>query len=123
MSVSSQQIVRNFAPSWFAAVMGTGVLAWARDFSATATRHWIVARHCTGSTSRCPRTAPAWTLRWFHARRRRRGAGSSGCRQFRPHCSHRVLVLSVQFIQLDKSPEIALPLWWLGTVLAFVSAF
>ena len=26
-SFSSEQIVKNFAPSWFAAVMGTGVLA------------------------------------------------------------------------------------------------
>src|SRR3990172_7766751 len=122
MSVSSQQIVKNFAPSWFAAVMGTGVLALGAGYlghrypplaSVAAVLHWFnVVLFLV--------LLLPWTLRWFHARPQ--AAGSlihPVVGNFVPTVAIALLVLAVQFVQLGKAPDIALPLWWAGTALAF----
>jgi hypothetical protein len=66
----SGQLVRNFAPSWFAAVMGTGVLALGTAFLARGTPalepvalslHWF-------NVALFGLLLVPWTLRWFVAR-------------------------------------------------------
>lgn len=126
MSVSTQQIVKNFAPSWFAAVMGTGVLALGAAFlghgfaplSAAA-----VALHWFNVILFLVLLLP-WTLRWFHARPQAAGAlVHPVVGNFVPTVAIALLVLAVQFIQLVKAPQIALALWWTGAVLAFGFSF
>ena len=126
MPLSAQQLVRNFAPSWFAAVMGTGVLALgvgflSHRFAPLATvalgLHWF-------NVALFLLLLLPWTLRWFHARPQAAGAlVHPVIGNFVPTVAIALLVLSVQFVQLVKTPEIALPLWWTGTALAFGFSF
>lgn len=121
-----RKIVANFAPSWFAAVMGTGVLALGAGFlshrfaplaAVAATLHWF-------NVVLFLLLLLPWTLRWVHARPQ--AAGSlvhPVIGNFVPTIAIALLVLSVQFLQLAKAPEIALPLWWAGTGLAFGFSF
>lgn len=126
MSVSSQQIIKNFAPSWFAAVMGTGVLALGAAFLGHAFPPLAsvgVALHWFNVALFLVLLLP-WTLRWFHARPQAAGAlVHPVVSSFIPTVAIAVLVLSVQFIQIDKAPQVALPLWWLGAALAFGFSF
>ena len=126
MSVSRQQIVKNFAPSWFAAVMGTGVLALGAAFlghgfpplaAAGVALHWFnVVLFLV--------LLLPWTLRWFQARPQAAGAlVHPVVGNFVPTVAIALLVLAVQFIQISKAPDIALPLWWAGTALAFGFSF
>ena len=126
MSVSTQQIVKNFAPSWFAAVMGTGVLALGTAFlghefaplaSVAVALHWFnVALFLV--------LLLPWTLRWFHARPQAAGAlVHPVVGNFVPTVAIALLVLAVQFVQLVAAPQIALALWWTGAVLAFGFSF
>ena len=122
MSVSSQQIVKNFAPSWFAAVMGTGVLALGAAFLGhqfSPLAPVAVALHWFNVALFLLLLLP-WTLRWFQARPQAVGAlVHPVVSNFVPTIAIALLVLAVQFIQIAKAPEIAMPLWWLGAALAF----
>ena len=126
MSVSAEQIVKHFAPSWFAAVMGTGVLALGAGF--LGHRYTLLAPvagvlHWFNVVLFLVLLLP-WTLRWFLARPQ--AAGSlvhPVVANFVPTVAIALLVLSVQFLQLAKMPQIALPLWWIGTALAFGFSF
>lgn len=120
------QIVRHFAPSWFAAVMGTGVLALGtaslgRLFPPLATLamwlHWFnVALFLV--------LLVPWTLRWIHARPQAAGAlVHPVVSNFVPTLAIALLVLAVQFVQLARAPAVALPLWWTGAALALGFSF
>ncbi len=126
LSVDTPQIVKNFAPSWFAAVMGTGVLALGaarlgHEYSPLLSVAWVL--HWFNVALFLVLLVP-WTLRWVHARPQ--AAGSlihPVIGNFVPTVAIALLVLSVQFVQLAKAPLVALPLWWIGTVLAFGFSF
>jgi len=126
MSVSAQQIVKHFAPSWFAAVMGTGVLALGAGFLGhryAPLAPVAVGLHWFNAVLFLVLLLP-WTLRWIHARPQ--AAGSlvhPVIGNFVPTVAIALLVLSAQFLQLVKMPEVALALWWAGTVLAFGFSF
>jgi C4-dicarboxylate transporter/malic acid transport protein len=126
MPVNLGQIVRNFAPSWFAAVMGTGVLALGaaalgRTFPPLAALalwlHWFnVALFLV--------LLVPWTLRWIHARPQAAGAlAHPVVSSFVPTIAIALLVLSVQFMQLFNAPQVALPLWLAGSALALGFSF
>jgi len=122
MPVTAQQIIRNFAPSWFAAVMGTGVLTLGaaflgHEFPPMATV--ASALHLFNIAFFLVLLLP-WILRWFLARAQ--AAGSlvhPVVASFVPTVAIALLVLAVQFLQIDKAAQIALPLWCLGSALAF----
>ncbi len=122
MPVTAQQIVRNFAPSWFAAVMGTGVLTLGaaflgHEFPPLATV--AGALHLFNIAFFLVLLLP-WMLRWFLARPQ--AAGSlvhPVVASFVPTVAIALLVLAAQFLQIDKAAQIALPLWCLGAALAF----
>jgi len=126
MSVSFAQVVKNFAPSWFAAVMGTGVLALGsaalgRSFPPLAAL--AVALHWFNVALFLLLLVP-WTLRWFMARPEAAGAlGHPVVSSFVPTVAIALLVLSVQFMQLSRAPQVALPLWLAGVALAFGFSF
>lgn len=126
MAVSTQQIVKNFAPSWFAAVMGTGVLALGAGFLGhryAQLETVAVGLHWFNAALFLVLLLP-WTLRWIHARPQAAGAlVHPVIGNFVPTVAIALLVLSVQFLQLVDMPEIALALWWPGTVLAFGFSF
>jgi C4-dicarboxylate transporter/malic acid transport protein len=126
MPVSFDQVVRNFAPSWFAAVMGTGVLALGaaalgRYLPPLATLaaglHWFnVALFVV--------LLVPWTLRWIYARPSAVGAlAHPVVSSFVPTVAIALLVLSVQFMQLSRAPQLALPLWLAGVALALGFSF
>jgi len=120
------QIVRHFAPSWFAAVMGTGALALgtaALGRSLPALAPVALALHWFNVALFLVLLVP-WTLRWFLARPHAAGAiGHPVIASFVPTVAIALLVLSIQFLQLVRAPAIALPLWWTGTGLAFGFSF
>ena len=126
MSVSFDQVVRNFAPSWFAAVMGTGVLALGtaslgRSFAPLA--ELAIVLHWFNVALFLVLLVP-WTLRWFRARPQAAGAlVHPVVSSFVPTIAIALLVLSVQFMQLVRAPWAALPMWLAGTALALGFSF
>ncbi len=126
MSVSFTQIVKNFSPSWFAAVMGTGVLALGAarlDLEYPPLAYVAGVLHWFNVVLFLVLLLP-WTFRWFQAWPQAVGElVHPVVSNFVPTMAIALLVLSVQFVQLVKVPEIALPLWCLGTALAFWFSF
>ena len=126
MPPNFEQIVKHFAPSWFAAVMGTGVLALGAAFlghafsplsAVSMVLHWF-------NIGLFLVLLVPWTLRWFRARPQAAGAlAHPVVASFVPTVAIALLVLSAQMVQLAKAPELALPLWWLGMALAFGFSF
>jgi tellurite resistance protein TehA-like permease len=111
MSVNFKQLVKNFAPPWFAAVMGTGVLALGTAFLGRAfpplallagVLHWFnVALFLV--------LLLPWSLRWFQARQQAMGAlAHPVASNFVPAIAIALLVLAAQFVQIDKARQIAL---------------
>src|SRR5574343_609151 len=119
-------IARSFAPGWFAAVMGTGVLA-------------LTAR---GLAQRWPSLAlPAEALHWFNSLLflvlavpwltrwlRFPSAAMQTMRHpvqanFYPTFSIALLVLAAQWLAFTPHVEVALGLWWLGVVVHFTFSF
>ena len=103
--------IRYFAPSWFAAVMGTGVLALGTAALARSTPalaplaallHWFnVALFAV--------LLVPWTLRWFVARREATAALSHPVvASFVPTIAIALLVLAAQFLQIAGRPDVAL---------------
>lgn len=126
MSTGSRQIVKHFAPSWFAAVMGTGVLALGtarlgHEFAPLL--HAAKALHWFNAALFLLLLLP-WSLRWIHARPQAAGALIHPViGNFVPTFAIALLVLAVQFAHLGQAPAVALPLWWTGTALAFGFSF
>lgn len=119
-------IARNFAPGWFAAVMGTGVLAMtthrlAGDWPLLAWPALIL--HWFNSLLFVALAIP-WLTRWL----RFRSAALQTLlhpvqANFYPTISIALLVLAAQWLTFTSLAGVALVLWWLGVVLHFVFSF
>lgn len=123
---SFSEISRNFAPGWFASVMGTGVLALT---TRSLGQHWPVlggigeALHWFNSLLFIVLAVP-WLTRWL----RFRPAVLQTLRHpvqanFYPTFSIALLVLAGQWLAFSPCIEVALTLWWLGVVLHFAFSF
>lgn len=119
-------IARGFAPGWFAAVMGTGVLALTTRGLA---QRWPVlalpaeALHWFNSLLFLVLAVP-WLTRWL----RFRPAAMQTMRHpvqanFYPTFSIALLVLAAQWLAFTPHVEVALTLWWLGVVVHFAFSF
>lgn len=120
------EISRTFAPGWFAAVMGTGVLAlttrslagqWPVLTMPAEFLHWF-------NSLLFLLLALPWLTRWL----RFRPAAMQTMRHpvqanFYPTFSIALLVLAAQWLVFTDCVEIALTLWWLGVGLHFVFSF
>jgi len=120
------EISRAFAPGWFAAVMGTGVLAlttyslsgrWPLLAPLAAGLHWF-------NVALFVLLAVPWVDRWL----RFRDAALATLRHpvqasFYPTFAIALLVLAAQWLAIAGQPGIALACWWSGTVLVFAFSF
>lgn len=120
------EIVRCFAPGWFAAVMGTGVFALT---TRSLAQHWpwlaVPAEllHWFNSLLFLVLAVP-WLTRWL----RFPAAALQTLRHpvqanFYPTFSIALLVLAVQWLVFTPWAAIAQALWWLGVGLHFVFSF
>jgi C4-dicarboxylate transporter/malic acid transport protein len=120
-------IIRNFAPGWLAAVMGTGILAMVTEnlsrrlpvlFGAAYLLHWL-------NTAIFMLLAPVWLGRWLRFGK----IALSTLRHpvqadFYPTFSIGMLVLAAEWhVFSPASPQIALIFWWPGAVITFVFSF
>lgn len=119
-------ISRSFAPGWFAAVMGTAVLALS---TRSLAGHWPVLGlpaeflHWFNSLL-CLVLALPWLDRWL----RFRPAALQALRHpvqanFYPTFSIALLVLAAQWLAFTDYVGVALALWWLGVGVHFVFSF
>ena len=116
-------IARTFAPGWFAAVMGTGVLALT---TSSLGQHWPVLAlpaavlHWFNSGLFLLLAVP-WLTRWL----RYRSAAMATLQHpvqanFYPTFSIALLVLAAQWLVFTPYLGVALVLWWLGVILHFI---
>lgn len=120
------EIARHFAPGWFAAVMGSGVLAltthslsgrWPSLAPLATGLHWLnVVLFCL--------LAIPWLTRWL----RFREAALATLRHpvqasFYPTFAIAMLVIAAQFLAIGGGTALALAFWWGGAVLVFVFSF
>lgn len=121
------EIMRDFAPGWFAVVMGTGILAivtcnlgqyWPLLTPLGESLHWM-------NTVIFLLLAPMWIGRWLRFREDAvKTLMHPTQADFYPTFSIGMLVLAGQWRLF--SPEyvgVALALWWLGAMLTFVFSF
>lgn len=123
---SFSDIARGFAPGWFAAVMGTGVLAltahslsvhWAPLALFAEALHWFnVVLFCV--------LAVPWLTRWLRFRQ----AAMATLRHpvqasFYPTFAIALMVLAAQWLAIDGRTGLAEASWWVGAVLTFVFSF
>ncbi|MFD2181700.1 tellurite-resistance/dicarboxylate transporter [Rhodoplanes azumiensis] len=115
--------MRNFAPSWFAAVMGTGVLAInSFNYGQRIPVLQDVGRglHWFNVVLFLALLIP-WTLRWFRYRSEAMAAlRHPVMTQFYPTIGIALLVLSLQFVVLWHDTAVAAALWSVGTLLTIV---
>jgi len=119
-------ISRSFAPGWFAAVMGTGVLAlttrslglrWPALALVAEVLHWF---NCALFVV----LAVPWLTRWLRFRSAAWQAMNHPVQaNFYPTFSIALLVLAAQWLVFSPNVEVALTLWWLGVILHFVFSF
>ena len=123
---SYSDIARGFAPGWFAAVMGSGVLAltthslaldWPLLAGPAMVLHWL------NSLLFVVLTVP-WLTRWL----RFRPAAMQTLQHpvqanFYPTFSIALLVLAAQWLVFTPYVAVALVLWWLGVGLHFAFSF
>lgn len=120
------EIAKSFAPGWFAAVMGGGVLAltthslsgrWPSLAPVATGLHWLnVALFCL--------LAVPWLTRWL----RFREAALATLRHpvqasFYPTFAIAMLVVAAQFLAIGGGAALALGFWWAGAALVFVFSF
>ncbi len=124
--LSFSRIVRDFAPGWFAAVMGSGVLSLT---TLTLAARWPILE------------APAWALHYFNlllfavlavpwlsrwvvyhqvARETLKHPLQAS---FYPTFSIAMLVIATQFVAFGGQFSLALWFWWPGAMLTFVLGF
>ncbi|AXS79127.1 C4-dicarboxylate ABC transporter [Dechloromonas sp. HYN0024] len=119
-------ISRSFAPGWFAAVMGTGVLALT---TRSLGLRWPVlavlaeALHWFNSVLFVLLAVP-WLNRWLSFR----SAAVQTLHHpvqanFYPTFSIALLVLAAQWLAFASCVEVAMTLWWLGVILHFTFSF
>lgn len=123
---SFADISRTFAPGWFAAVMGTGVLALTTHGLA---RYWswldlpALALHWFNSLLFLILAVP-WLTRWL----RYRPAAMQTLMHpvqanFYPTFSIALLVLAAQWLTFTSCVGVAMVLWGMGVILHFVFSF
>lgn len=120
------EISRSFAPGWFAAVMGTGVLAitthaLAARWSLLATL--ALALHYFNLLLFVVLSLP-WLTRWIA----HRDAALATLKHpvqasFYPTFSIAMLVIAAQFLAFGEQIDLALLFWWPGALLTFVFSF
>lgn len=123
---SFAEITRSFAPGWFAAVMGSGVLALTTH-SLSGRWPWLgtVALLLHGfNLVLFGLLAVPWLLRWL----RFREAALNTLRHpvqasFYPTFAIAMLVLAAQFLAIGGGVTLALVFWWGGTLLVFLFSF
>ena len=123
---SFADISRSFAPGWFAAVMGTGVLAltthglaqrWPALGDLAVALHWF-------NTALFLVLALPWLTRWLRFREAALQTLKHPVQaNFYPTFSIALLVLAAQWLTFTPYAGVALVLWWLGVVLTFVFSF
>ena len=120
------EITRAFAPGWFAAVMGSGVLAltthslaqrWSSLALPAEILHWF-------NTLLFAILAVPWLARWL----RYRDAVLQTLKHpvqanFYPTFSIALLVLAAQWLTFTPCVAVALTLWWFGVALHFAFSF
>lgn len=120
------EIARTFAPGWFAAVMGTGVLAlttrslaqqWPLLALPAAALHWF-------NSALFVLLAVPWLTRWLRFPEAARQTLSHPVQaNFYPTFSIALLVLAAQWLTFTDQVAVALVLWWLGVSLHFIFSF
>lgn len=119
-------ISRNFAPGWFAAVMGTGVLAlttrslgqrWPALAVIAEALHWF-------NSALFVLLAVPWLTRWLRFRAAALQTLNHPVQaSFYPTFSIALLVLAAQWLAFSPCVEVALTLWWLGVIVHFAFSF
>lgn len=119
-------IARSFAPGWFAAVMGTGVLALTTHSLAV---HWswlalpAEVLHWFNSLLFVLLALP-WLSRWLRFRSAAWQTLAHPVQaNFYPTFSIALLVLAAQWLVFTDAVPVALTLWWLGVGLHFLFSF
>ena len=120
------EISRSFAPGWFAAVMGTGVLAlttralalrWPWLALPAELLHWF-------NSALFMVLALPWLTRWLRFREAALQTMKHPVQaNFYPTFSIALLVLAAQWQAFTPWVGVALSLWWLGVILHFVFSF
>lgn len=120
------EIARSFAPGWFAAVMGTGVLAltthalaqrWPLLGAPAEILHWF-------NSLLFVLLAAPWLTRWLRFREAALQTLKHPVQaNFYPTFSIALLVLAAQWLVFSPHVAVALALWWLGVVLTFTFSF
>jgi len=120
------EIARNFAPGWFASVMGTGVLAMTTH--ALAARWPLLEPVSWGlhyfNLALFALLAVPWLTRWIAYREEALAALRHPVQaSFTPTFSIAMLVVAAQFLAFGQQVDLALLFWWPGMVLTFVFSF
>ncbi len=124
--LSVSQIVRNFAPGWFAAVMGSGVLSITT--LALATRWprieaFAWGLHYFNLLLFLVLTIP-WLARWLVFPQAARATLQHPVQaSFYPTFSIALLVIAAQFVAFGPQTGLALLFWWPGAALTFAFSF
>ena len=124
--LSVSQIVRNFAPGWFAAVMGSGVLSITT--LALATRWprieaFAWGLHYFNLLLFLVLTIP-WLARWLAFPQAARATLQHPVQaSFYPTFSIALLVIAAQFVAFGPQTGLALLFWWPGAALTFAFSF
>lgn len=120
------EISRTFAPGWFAAVMGAGVLAitthaFAKTFSFLSLLG--LGLHYFNLVLFVLLAVP-WLTRWIMFREAALATLKHPVQaSFYPTFSIAMLVLGAQFLAFGQQVELALLFWWPGALLTFVFSF
>ena len=119
-------IARGFAPGWFAAVMGTGVLAitthglaqrWPLLAGPAEVLHWF-------NSLLFLLLALPWVTRWLRFRTAALQTLQHPVQaNFYPTFSIALLVLAAQWLTFTPCVEVAATLWWLGVLAHLVFSF
>ena len=117
---------RSFAPGWFAAVMGTGVLAltthglaprWPWLAPLAEGLHWF-------NSLLFVLLALPWLNRWLRFRPAAMQTLMHPVQaNFYPTFSIALLVLAAQWLTFTPCVEVAMALWWLGVIAHFLLSF
>ncbi|WP_291993246.1 C4-dicarboxylate ABC transporter [Candidatus Accumulibacter sp. ACC003] len=120
------EIVRHFAPGWFSAVMGSGVLAIT---TLTLSTRWPILAplawgiHYFNLLLFCVLLVP-WLGRWVAYRELALATFKHPVQaSFYPTLSIAMLVIATEFLAFGGQVELALLFWWPAMVLTFVFSF
>lgn len=125
-SLNFPEIVRNFAPGWFAAVMGSGVLSIT---TLTLAARWPILEalarglHYFNLLLFAALAVP-WLARWIlYPRLALTTLQHPVQASLYPTFAIALLVIAAQFLAFGSQIELALWFWWPGALLTFVFSF